>query len=121
MQWTGGAYPEREGITVTADAEGVTIAGWYDGGPALEVTEQADVERARQAPRRSQGRQRRGLVMTAITIRFTDYTGDFETWRKPTWSGPSPPKREAVQRAVNIAAHDRVLSPRSERYYSLRG
>lgn len=34
--WTGGAYPEREGIAVLADPEGLTVWAWYDGGILLE-------------------------------------------------------------------------------------
>ena len=36
VEWTGGAYPEREGLTVRADADGITVSAWYDGGSDLE-------------------------------------------------------------------------------------
>lgn len=36
-EWEGGAYEGREGIRVTADAGGITIEAFYDGGISLEI------------------------------------------------------------------------------------
>jgi hypothetical protein len=33
--WSGGAYPNREGVEVKADGAGITIEPWYDGGVGI--------------------------------------------------------------------------------------
>ena len=35
--WVGGDYEGREGIVVEADAEGITISGWYDSCADLVI------------------------------------------------------------------------------------
>lgn len=54
--WSGGGYPDREGIEITADPNGITVTGWYDGGPDLEIEarmtwDEIEALRGEQAPR----------------------------------------------------------------------